>query len=233
MFRGKVSVSLDVWGDFACFTQSDAKVERVSYLIPTPSACRGILEAIYVKPVEFMYQITGIEVINPIRTISVKKNEVTRKAVPKKNKPVGPIIVDDNRTQRNTIYLKDVYYRIYADMLIRSKADSSVNAGKIEKEFKNRVTKGKCFYQPYLGNRECMCFFAPVDESKKPLQESRDFGVMLYDIFDPRFNEPLDTEKGTGMIQVTYYHSYMINGHINVPKYDSPEVFGRRTDNFV
>ena len=63
MFRGKVSVSLDVWGDFACFTQSDAKVERVSYLIPTPSACRGILEAIYAKPVEFMYQITGIEVI--------------------------------------------------------------------------------------------------------------------------------------------------------------------------
>ena len=78
MSRGKVSVSVDVWGDFACFTQSDAKVERVTYKIPTPSACRGILEAIYAKPAEFKYQITGIDVFNPIETISIKKNEVTK-----------------------------------------------------------------------------------------------------------------------------------------------------------
>ncbi len=229
MFRGRVSVSVDVWGDFACFTQSDAKVERVSYLIPTPSACRGILEAIYAKPVEFKYQITGIDVINPIKTISVKKNEVTRKAAPGKgNKPVKQIIVDDNRTQRNTIYLKDVYYRIYADLMIRSEADSRVTVEKLKKEFKNRTEKGKCFYQPYLGNRECMCFFSPVDETKVPLNESRDMGIMLYDIFDPWSLEPLDTEHKTGRIQVTYYHPYMINGHVHVPEYDSPEVFGRK-----
>ncbi|MBQ6416203.1 MAG: type I-C CRISPR-associated protein Cas5 [Butyrivibrio sp.] len=228
MFRNKVSVSVDVWGDFACFTQSDAKVERVSYLIPTPSACRGILEAIYAKPIEFKYQITGIDVFNPIRTTSVKKNEVTRKiSLGRRDKPVE-IVVDDNRTQRNTIYLKDVYYRIYADLMIRSEADKRVTVAKIEKEFRNRVVKGKCFYQPYLGNRECICYFSPVDESKEPLHESRDMGIMLYDIFDPWSTEPLDTEKGTGSIQVTYYHPFMINGHINVPKYNSPEVFGRK-----
>lgn len=229
MFRGKVSVSLDVWGDFACFTQSDAKVERVSYLIPTPSACRGILEAIYAKPVEFKYQITGIDVINPIKTISVKKNEVTRKvAFGRGNKPVGQIIVDDNRTQRNTVYLREVYYRIYADIMIRSEADSRVTVEKEKKEFENRVRRGKCYYQPYLGNRECMCYFAPIDESRVPISTNQDMGIMLYDIFDLRSMEPLDTEKGTGKIQVTYYHPYMINGHVCVPEYDSPEVFGRK-----
>ena len=75
-----------------------------------------------------------------------------------------------------------------------------------------------------------MCFFAPVDESKSPIQDSRDMGIMLYDIFDPRSIEPLDTEKRTGKTQVTYYHPYMINGHISVPVYDSPEVFGRKEE---
>lgn len=226
MFNGKVSVSVDVWGDFACFTQSDAKVERVSYLIPTPSACRGILEAIYAKPIEFRYQITGIDVFNPIKTIKIKKNEVTRKAsVARGETVVSKIMVEENRTQRNTIYLKDVSYRIYADMLLRQGTDDKVNLRKIEKEFNNRVDKGKCFYQPYLGNRECMCFFGPVDENKKPISDNQDIGIMLYDIFDSFAMEPLDTEKKTGSINVTYYHPYMINGHINVPNSDSQEVF--------
>lgn len=229
MSRGNVRISVDVWGDFACFTQSDSKVERVTYKIPTPSACRGILEAIYAKPIEFMYQITGIDVLKPIKTINIKKNEVTRKASPGKNgKPIGSIVVEDNRTQRNTVYLKDVYYRIYADMLIRPGADARINIEKLAKEFNNRVAKGKCFYQPYLGNRECMCFFAIVDEKKKPIPESRDMGIMLYDVFDPNSIEPLDTNKGTGSIYVTYYHPYMINGHINVPAYNSPEVYGAK-----
>ena len=229
MSREKVSVSVDVWGDFACFTQSDAKVEKVTYKIPTPSACRGILEAIYAKPAEFKYQITGIDVFNPIETISIKKNEVTRKVAPgRKGKSIGTIVVEENRTQRNTIYLKNVYYRIYADMLIRSEADERVNTKKILKEFNNRVNKGKCFYQPYLGNRECMCFFAQVDEDKKPIPDSQDMGIMLYDIFDPYSIEPLDTSNGTGHVSVTYYHPYMINGHINVPAYGSLEVFGEK-----
>ncbi len=229
MSREKVSVSVDVWGDFACFTQSDAKVERVSYPVPTPSACRGILEAIYVKPVEFRYQITGIDVFNPIRTISIKKNEVTRKAAPgKKGRPVEAIIVEENRTQRNTVYLKDVSYRIYADMLIRPDAGERVNPQKIANEFNNRVGKGKCFYQPCLGNRECMCFFAPADENRNPIQESRDLGIMLYDIFDLNSIEPLDTGEKTGSVNVTYYHPFMINGHISVPVYGSPEVFSAK-----
>ena len=111
-------------------------------------------------------------------------------------------------------------------MLIRPEADERVNTGKLVKEFNNRVNKGKCFYQPYLGNRECMCFFAHVDENKKPIPDSQDMGIMLYDIFDPNSIEPLDTSNGAGCVSVTYYHPYMINGHVNVPAYGSPEVFG-------
>ena len=230
MFRGRVSVAVDVWGDFACFTQSDAKVERVSYLVPTPSACRGILEAIYAKPVEFKYQITGIDVFNPIKTIRIKKNEVTRKTnVGRGRDAAMQIVVEKNRTQRNTIYLKNVSYRIYADMLVRSESDYRVNTEKVKKEFNGRVNKGKCFYQPYLGCRECMCFFDPLDESREPIADSQDLGIMLYDIFDMKSIEPLDTYNETGSIQVAYYHPRMIHGHIYVPAYDSPEVFVKRS----
>lgn len=216
-----VDVTVDVWGSFACFAQSEAKVERVTYSAPTPSACRGILSAIYCKPVEFYYQIKQIEVMNPIRRISIKRNEVMRKA----DKDHNPLYVDDVRTQRNAEYLKDVYYRISAQMIKRTDYEGPEGDAKFKTQFMKRVERGKCFYQPYLGTKECMCFFSAPDESMKPIQSSMDLGITLYDIFDIRDNTPLDTQQQTGRIFVTYYHPYMINGIINVPDYDSAEVF--------
>ena len=210
------NVCVDVWGDYALFTQPDAKVERVTYDVPTPSGCRGVLNAIYSKPAEFYYEITGIEVMNPIRYYSMKRNEVARKA----DKKLGPIYVEEERTQRGSVMLKDVYYRIHAKMHVREDAPKEVNVLKIQHEFNKRIRRGKCFYQPYLGTRECMAFFAPPDQTKKPIDESKDLGYMLYDIFDIRSNVPLDTEMKTGSKRVTVFHAVMNHGRISIPPYD-------------
>lgn len=219
-------IMVDVWGEFACFTQSDAKVERVTYDAPTPSACRGILSAIYCKPKEFYYEITKIEVMNPIRYMNVRRNEVKKKVNEKSLEQ--PLIVDDIHTQRGTVYLRNVYYRIYARIHRREDlVDAHVTEDGLKRQFDSRVQHGKCFYQPYLGQKECICFFAPVDETKEPIPLSMDLGVTLYDIFDIRDNIPLDTSKknASGHIAVSYYHPYMINGVIKVPEFESKEVF--------
>ena len=218
-------IVVDVWGDFACFTQSDAKVERVTYDVPTPSACRGILSAIYCKPKEFYYEITRIEVMNPIRYINVRRNEVKKKV---NEKSLEPMNVDEMHTQRGTVYLRDVYYRIYANIHRRTDLDDPrVCEDGLKRQFDSRVSHGKCFYQPYLGQKECICFFAPVDENKVPMHCSKDLGITLYDIFDIRDNTPLDTSKqhASGHIAVSYFHPYMIDGVIKVPEFESKEVF--------
>jgi CRISPR-associated protein Cas5d len=221
-------VVVDVWGDFACFTQTESKVERVTYDVPTPSACRGVLSAIYCKPAEFYYEITKIEVMNPIRYLSMKRNEVMRKA----DKKHQPLYSEEIRTQRGTVYLRDVYYRIHARMIKRPDYNKPNAEEKFRTQFTKRVERGKCFYQPFLGTKECMCFFGPPDMERCPTKEDRDLGIMLYDIFDIRDNTPLDTENGTGNIRPSYYHPHMIKGVIQVPGYESGEIMipGRRTD---
>ena len=225
MIKEKVTV----WGQFACFTRSDARLNRISYDVPTPSACRGILEAIYCKPDEFWYEITEIRVLKPIRHIDVKKNEVKSKMLVKNGK-IDPINVDEKRTQRMTSYLADVKYTICVNIHVRDSFLPGVpmqdKEKKIGAEFTKRVTKGKCFYQPYLGTRECMCFFAPADhEDDKPIPEDRDLGIMLYDIFNPENTVPLDTgKKDESPVSVTYYHPVMVGGVITVPEYSSKEV---------
>ena len=108
-----MAISIEVWGDFACFTPPYAKVERLTYPFPTPSACRGILSAIYSKPAEFYWQIDRIEILNPIQYISFKRNEVKTRV----NNKV--IYTDEERTQRQTVALKDVRYRITASICPR------------------------------------------------------------------------------------------------------------------
>lgn len=212
------TVTVDLWGDIATFTQTESKVERRTYPVITPSAARGALCAIYMKPVEFYYQIRRIQVIKEGRPLLLRRNEVTRKADMKHQ----PISVEENHTQRGTEYLYDVYYRITAEMV----PINGTNPKKIQHEFQQRVKGGKCFYQPFLGTKECLAFFSSVDESKQAIDKSEDLGIMLYDIFDIRKNIPLDTAaKQKGGICVSYYHPYMINGTINVPAYDSREVF--------
>lgn len=216
-----VDIVVDVYGKFACFTRSNAKVERVSYDAPTPSACRGVLEAIYFKPGEFHYQIKKIEVMKPIRYINVKRNEVNKKAV------LGgdPIIVEESRTQRNNIYLRDVYYRIHAEIIKEDGCEARVTEQSLLDQFNRRVKSGKCFHQPFLGLRECMAFFSMPDPEMRVIDESRDLGIMLYDNFDIKTHIPLNTTSGEGRVYRTFYHPYLCHGIISVPDFSSKEVW--------
>lgn len=207
-------ITVDVWGDFACFTRPESKVERLSYPFPTPSAARGVLSAIYSKPVEFYWQVRKIEVLNPIKYISVKRNEVKKKV------GKNPIFVEDNdcRTQRNSVFLKDVRYRITAEPVKRDSFNGS--SQQLYEQAERRIKSGKCFFQPYLGTRECVCYFEEPDETLKPISESMDIGLMVYDVFDLHKFEV--TKKMESF--VTLYKAKMENGVIEVPVFDSDDV---------
>lgn len=229
--RKSESIVIDIWGDFAMFTRPDSKIERVTYNFPTPSACRGILEAIYCKPVEFYYEITGIDVISPIRLVSIKKNEVKDIANVSAAKK-GNYFIDttESRTQRMNTYLRDVYYRIHADIVLQDNVDSSITISRIVDQFNRRVKNGKCFYQPYFGTRECICYFSEPDYSKQPINEDVHFGITLYDVFDIKNTIPLDTkDKKSGCKPlISFFDADMKSGHVSVPRWDSDDLFVRR-----
>lgn len=221
---------LEVWGPMACFTRPELKVERVSYDVITPSAARAIFEAIFWKPA-IRWQITKIEVLNPIKWTSVRRNEVG--AVASKN----PIFIEDKRQQKNTLCLKDVRYRIFAKLVFipKWKRDESKNPhidteevdllrkdenpAKYNAMFERRASKGQCFNQPYLGTRECSCSFRLVnpeaEELDAPISENRDLGIMLYD---------MDFEQNLKNPPAMFYRAQMENGVINVPPKNSEEV---------
>lgn len=216
---------LEIWGDFACFTRPELKVERVSYDVITPSAARNIFQAIFWKPA-IEWQITRIEVLNPIRWISVRRNEVG--AIGAGNAKAKPIIATEKRQQKNTLMLRDVRYRIYARMIYippkKRKNEKAHNAGpdenpkKYQEMFERRASNGQFFTSPYLGTRECSAYFHLLEDKAKGcsdlLQESRDFGLMLYDM---DFSNP-------GNIIPLFYHAKMENGVIEVPEKESKEV---------
>lgn len=216
---------LEVWGDIACFTRPELKVERVSYDVITPSAARAIFEAIFWKPA-IHWQVTKIEVLNPIKWTSVRRNEVGAVA----SKSV--IFIEEKRQQKNTLMLKDVRYRIWAKMeyisVVKRKAQGDLfshepradeNPRKYYDMFERRAGKGQCFNQPYLGTRECAASFRLVDTSSEELQPAltaeqgsdRDLGIMLYDM---DFSNPKD-------IQPMFYRVEMKNGVIIVPPLNS------------
>lgn len=176
-------LTVEVDGDYACFTRPELKTERVSYPVMTPSAARGVLEAIYWKP-EFDYVITAIEVLKPVRWAGVRRNEVTsmitldwvRAAV---TDPMLHFDVETDRDQRNTVFLRDVAYRIRAQVRPRSHAGNPAAA--YREQFRRRVDRGACFSQPFLGTRECSAAFAK-ETGRKPVPLTEDLGMMLHSI---------------------------------------------------
>ena len=215
---------LEVWGPMACFTRPELKVERMSYDVITPSAARAIFEAIFWKPA-IHWQVTKIELLNPIKWTSVRRNEVG--AVASKN----PIFIEDKRQQKNSLLLKDVKYRIWAklEFIPRRKRTKQSdlfdeehhdeNPAKYNAMFERRASKGQCFNQPYLGTRECVASFRLInpesDEMAEPISESRDLGIMLYD---------MDFEKNLKNPPAMFYRAKMENGVIIVPPKDSEEI---------
>ena len=213
-------IKIEVWGDFACFSRPESKVERLTYPVITPSAARGILSAVYSKPVEFYWQIRQIEVLKPIRYITFKRNEV----IYSKIKKLKPIFVEDtketgaeHRTQRQTVALKDVRYRITAEIIPRKDFKGTVN--QLYEQAKRRISSGKCFFQPSLGLREFVCYF-DVPTDAEPVNESMDIGFMLYDVFDLHKYEV--TPKAEPFVSV--FHAVLENGVMKVPDFDSSEV---------
>lgn len=225
-------VVVDVWGDFAMFTRPESKVERTTYSVPTPSAARGILNAIYNKPVEFHYEISRIEVMNPIRQLSVKKNEIQTVADVSKAQRLEDYAIysDECRTQRMSTYLRNVYYRIYAKIILHDTRNPDVVLDRVVDQFNRRVEFGKCFYQPYFGTRECLCNFGRADFSKTPLDVSMPLGMMLYDVFDLYNQEPLNTDKHFLNLNtlVSFFYAELKHGVVTVPAWDSQDIYVRR-----
>lgn len=209
---------LEVWGDWACFTRPELKVERVSYDVITPSAARAIFEAIFWKPA-IRWQVTRIEVINPIKWTTIRRNEVG--AVASKE----PIFIEDKRQQKNSLLLQDVRYRIYAKLIYRPARDrkgeeikEGENPMKYYQMFERRASQGQCFTQPYLGCREFAANWSLVDSNDglvAPLAENRDLGIMLYD---------MDFEGNPKRPDAMFYRANMEQGVIVVPDKDSEEV---------
>lgn len=216
---------IEVWGDYACFTRPEFKVERVSYDVITPSAARNIFQAIFWKPA-IQWEITRIEVVNPIRWFSIRRNEVG--AIGGGKETATPLIATEKRQQKNTIMLRDVKYRLYARMRyipprLRDGKQSRVggldeNPKKYQEMFERRASKGQFFTAPYLGTRECSAYYRLIKVEDKGgidlLQESKDLGFMLYDM---DFTDPKN-------IRPMFYRAKMKDGVIEVPDRNSEEV---------
>ena len=188
-------VRLHVWGDRACFTRPEMKVERVSYDVPTPSAARGILEAIHWKPA-IVWRIDRIHILKPIRFASFRRNEVgakTSTALAGRAMRAGSVAglglsIDSERQQRAATMLIDVDYVIEAHFDMTDRADGDDPAKHIAM-FNRRAESGQCFHRPCLGTRECPADFALLpegtplpDSTLPPDQRTRDLGWMLHDI---------------------------------------------------
>ncbi|MBI4321536.1 MAG: type I-C CRISPR-associated protein Cas5 [Chloroflexi bacterium] len=176
-------VAVRVWGDFACFTRPEMKVERVTYPVMTPSAARGVLEAIFWKP-EFTWCIEEIQVLRPIRYFSILRNEVNSRASERAamgwRETGGGYDASAYRAQRHTVALRDVAYQIYAQVLVKPGVDQE--PAKFRDQFRRRVQDGRCYATPYLGCREFSAGFAEPDAREKPIELSEDLGLMLLDL---------------------------------------------------
>jgi len=228
---------LEVSGDFACFTRPEMKVERVSYDVMTPSSARAVFESILWKPA-IRWHVEKIEVLKPIRWVSIRRNEVGKvisidsaKSAMKKGSGSLGLNIEDERQQRAGLFLRDVVYRIHAHFELLPNAGENNTMGKFLDMFERRAEKGQCVNQPYLGCREFACNFRLVDAVKdkpnwndfKPTERrdlgfegARDLGWMLYDMDYANAAEP----------QPRFFRAQLTNGVLNVPAWNSEEVRG-------
>ena len=208
-----LSVKMEVWGNYALFTRPEMKVERVSYDIPTPSAARGMLDAVYYHP-GFIWKIDRIYILNPIRFTNLRRNEMDAKILASDLRSAAQgsdrklyIAASEHIQQRAAMMLKDVHYVIEAHFEMTDRAAPSDNPGKFQDIIKRRLRKGQAFAQPYLGCRECTAHFALWENGDIPaIQESRDLGWMLYDM---DYSHPDD-------ITPMFFRAKMENGVVDV-----------------
>jgi len=230
-------VKLKVWGDYASFNRPEMKVERVSYDVMTPSAARGILEAIYWKP-EMRWVVDVIHVLAPIRFTHIRRNEIESK-IPNRNVSAvmragtGNLGIDIavHRQQRAAMVLKDVCYGIQAHVeVLESPTDSNHPEAKHLEMFKRRASRGQYFHHPYLGCREFPADFELFDELPKCPEElagERDLGFMLHDIvFLPDDNgKVVESNRGTKLTaEPRFFRPTMVDGVVRVPPLSQTKV---------
>ncbi len=210
--RGK-TFRLYIRGPNACFTRPEMKVERVSYEVPTPSAMRGVLEAIFWKPA-FRWVIERIDILRPIRWETVRRNEVGNRISTRS----AYLLIEENRQQRNALILKDVAYVVHAHQELTGKEPEGNNLKKLSEMFERRASKGQCFHRPYLGTREfaveAFRLFQDTDALPSPQPIDRDLGWMLYDL---NFSNP---KKPVPL----FFHARLKHGVLHVPDPQSEEV---------
>lgn len=197
-------------GPLACFTRPELKVERVSYPVMTPSAARGLIEAVLWKPA-IRWRVERIHVLREIRFIAFRRNEVSSRAVAPRAAVIQdggalkPYFADDDRAQRNTLALREVDYLIEAHFELTPRAGPQENVIKFGEIFERRLAKGQHFHQPYFGCRELAAEVLPADSAPPPIAESRDLGLMLWDIeYGPKARRPLffDAHLDHGVLEV-------------------------------
>lgn len=230
-------VTIEIWGDLGCFTRPETKVERMTYPVITPSASRGIFEAIYWKP-EFQWIIDQIEVLSAPQYITLRRNEVKDKVPSERTigqwmagrRAIEPLWADGTkdemgsdkkgRTQRQTVALRSPHYRLTGH--IEPWPGYEAQLPKYEAQFLRRARKGQCIYQPYLGCREFPAYFAVPDDLTQPtpVNITEDWGLMLYDVFSRRTpGSPYSVPEiqvfpcriEAGVIHVPHY-SHLVSG---------------------
>ena len=207
---------LEISGDFACFTRPEMKVERVSYELMTPSAARGVLEAILWKP-QIGWHVHAIEVLAPIRWASFRRNEVQSRA----SERIDEILVDEDRTQRNTVALRDVDYVIVASFALNSRAGAGDNVAKYVEMFLRRLRKGQHHHAPYLGCREFAARVELATDAPAPLDATidRPLGEMFYDFDWPDFSGGEPPAAGAP-VRPLFFPARLNGGILRVPHRD-------------
>lgn len=220
MGRDRAEIAVKFTGDYALFTRPESKVERISYPLMTPSAARGALEAIMWRP-EIAFDVKRIKVLKYPRFHSIVRNEVDSKASIGKSFMKNPkdVFTDKIRQLRHSLILKDVAYIVEADIVLNPGCQHPVR--KYEAMFNRRLSKGQCYYQPYLGTREFSAQFEAPDGTEKPVDWTDSLGTMFYD-----FRYPKKESSGTVVIPY-FFHAHIKNGVMEIPDYLFQEV--RRT----
>lgn len=242
------SYCLEVSGEFACFTRPEMKVERVSYDTMTPSAARAIFEAIVWKPA-IRWRVTKIEVLKPIKWVSIRRNEVgavasTRNVQATMSAGYGDLglYVEDERQQRAGLFLRDVAYRIHAYFELRDpsfhkshfthlskvpvnggeedlRAMPDNNAAKFLSMFERRASRGQCVNQPYLGCREFACSFRLVEDVNAEPKPIRETKDLGWMLYDLDYSNAADPKP-------RFFPARLDDGVVNVPPWESEEVRG-------
>lgn len=222
-YFSRFDAAVKFWGDLACFTRPEFKVERVSYPVMTPAAARGSLEAIFWKP-EIRWEIREIWLLEPVKQIAIMRNELSDRQSVQAGSGES-FYIEERRQQRTSLFIKNPAYLVLAD--IRLKESTQHHKQKYLEQFNRRLQRGKCHHQPYLGTRECSAYFAKVSDTEKPVTDNIAIGQMFFDTaycrsMDRHEMTIIEHDNGQARVvscyaQPLFFEAEVIQGILQVP----------------